>query len=65
MPHTYTGPYSTNVQGTKVKMESNTTDCIGAIDQGTQSTRVFFFDKDCNVLGSHQTELPQIYPQAG
>ncbi|KXZ50423.1 hypothetical protein GPECTOR_16g597 [Gonium pectorale] len=41
------------------------TDCIGAVDQGTQSTRVFIFDKDCNPIASHQVDLPQIYPQAG
>ncbi|GFR41737.1 hypothetical protein Agub_g2490 [Astrephomene gubernaculifera] len=41
------------------------TDCIAALDQGTQSTRVFLFDKDCNPLASHQVDLPQIYPQAG
>ncbi|PNW84172.1 hypothetical protein CHLRE_04g224150v5 [Chlamydomonas reinhardtii] len=41
------------------------TECIAALDQGTQSTRVYIFDKECNVLASHQAELPQIYPQAG
>ncbi|KAG2452152.1 hypothetical protein HYH02_003184 [Chlamydomonas schloesseri] len=41
------------------------TECIAALDQGTQSTRVYIFDKECNVLASHQAEVPQIYPQAG
>lgn len=40
-------------------------ECIGAIDQGTQSTRFFLYDKNAKVLASSQVELPQIYPQAG
>ncbi|GIM04542.1 hypothetical protein Vretimale_9090 [Volvox reticuliferus] len=38
---------------------------IAAIDQGTQSTRVFMFDRDFTPVASHQVDLPQIYPQAG
>ncbi|GLI71029.1 hypothetical protein VaNZ11_016146 [Volvox africanus] len=41
------------------------TECIAALDQGTQSTRVFIFDRDCAPIASHQADLPQIYPQAG
>lgn len=38
---------------------------VGAIDQGTQSTRFFLYDKACRPLASAQVELPQIYPHAG
>ncbi|EFJ47782.1 hypothetical protein VOLCADRAFT_91722 [Volvox carteri f. nagariensis] len=41
------------------------TECTAALDQGTQSTRVFIFDRDCAPIASHQADLPQIYPQAG
>lgn len=40
-------------------------ECICAIDQGTQSTRVYLFDKEANVLGSHQAEFTQYTPHAG
>ncbi|GBF97483.1 glycerol kinase-like [Raphidocelis subcapitata] len=36
-----------------------------AIDQGTQSTRVFLFDRAGGVVASHQVPLRQIYPKAG
>ena len=39
--------------------------CVAAIDQGTQSTRVFLFGADGAAVASHQVALPQIYPQAG
>ncbi|MEA1972200.1 MAG: glycerol kinase GlpK [Candidatus Cloacimonadota bacterium] len=38
---------------------------IGAIDQGTTSTRFLLFDKQSNVIASHQVEHKQIFPQAG
>lgn len=38
---------------------------VGAIDQGTQSTRFFLYDEDANPVCSHQVEFEQIYPQAG
>lgn len=40
-------------------------ECVGALDQGTQSTRFFLFGKNCEPIASHQVDLPQIYPQAG
>lgn len=40
-------------------------ECIGSIDQGTQSTRFFLYAKDCSVLASCQVPVPQIYPRAG
>ncbi|KAL2917144.1 Glycerol kinase [Polyrhizophydium stewartii] len=38
---------------------------VGAIDQGTSSTRFIVFDEGGSVVESHQTEFEQIYPQAG
>jgi glycerol kinase len=38
---------------------------VAAIDQGTQSTRVYLFDRDARPVAWHQVPLPQIYPQAG
>jgi glycerol kinase len=40
-------------------------ECVGAIDQGTQSTRFFLYDERCKVIASSQVDLPQIIPQAG
>ncbi|PSC73566.1 Glycerol kinase [Micractinium conductrix] len=40
-------------------------ECVGAIDQGTQSTRFFLYDRNCQPLASAQVEFPQIYPRAG
>jgi glycerol kinase len=38
---------------------------IGAIDQGTTSTRFIVFDRDANVVSIAQREHRQIYPQPG
>ncbi|NQT65395.1 MAG: glycerol kinase GlpK [FCB group bacterium] len=38
---------------------------IGAIDQGTTSTRFILFDHDSNIVASHQLEHKQIFPKAG
>ncbi|RME82186.1 MAG: glycerol kinase [Caldilineae bacterium] len=40
-------------------------DYVGAIDQGTTSTRFMVFDHAGRVCASHQLEHRQIYPQAG
>lgn len=40
-------------------------DYIGAIDQGTTSTRFIVFDGSGNIIGSAQEEHEQIYPQPG
>ena len=40
-------------------------DFIGAIDQGTTSTRFLIFDRAGQVVASAQKEHQQIYPQAG
>jgi glycerol kinase len=38
---------------------------VGAIDQGTTSTRFLIFNKVGEVVASHQIEFTQIYPQPG
>src|SRR5258708_12689986 len=38
---------------------------IGAIDQGTTSTRFMVFDKDARIVAVAQKEHRQIYPQPG
>jgi glycerol kinase len=38
---------------------------VGAVDQGTTSTRFMIFDHSGNVVGVHQLEHDQILPQAG
>ena len=40
-------------------------DFIGAVDQGTTSTRFMVFDHGGRVVGRHQLEHEQILPQAG
>jgi hypothetical protein len=38
---------------------------VGAIDQGTTSTRFILYDQAAKPVVSHQLEFTQIYPQAG
>ncbi len=38
---------------------------VGAVDQGTTSTRFMIFDHSGKVIGVHQLEHEQIYPQPG
>jgi glycerol kinase len=38
---------------------------VAAIDQGTQSTRVYLFDRAAQPVAHHQVALPQITQQAG
>ena len=38
---------------------------IGAIDQGTTSTRFIVFDHNANIVASDQKEHRQIYPSPG
>ena len=40
-------------------------DFVGAIDQGTTSTRFMIFDHDGAVVATHQLEHEQILPRAG
>lgn len=41
------------------------TSFVGAIDQGTTSTRFMVFDQAGNVVAIAQQEHPQIFPQPG
>jgi glycerol kinase len=41
------------------------TEYVGAVDQGTTSTRFMLFDHDGNEIGRHQLEHGQIMPQPG
>lgn len=38
---------------------------VGAIDQGTTSTRFIIYDRSARPVASHQIEFTQFYPQAG
>ncbi|MEY3736985.1 MAG: hypothetical protein RLZZ251_701, partial [Actinomycetota bacterium] len=38
---------------------------VGALDQGTSSTRFIIFDNDGEIVGQHQLEHRQILPQSG
>ncbi|MBF0528441.1 MAG: glycerol kinase, partial [Deltaproteobacteria bacterium] len=38
---------------------------VGAVDQGTTSTRFVIFDRQGLIVASHQLEHRQIYPQPG
>ena len=38
---------------------------VGAIDQGTTSTRFIIFDHDARIVASHQLEHRQIFPNPG
>lgn len=38
---------------------------VGAIDQGTTSTRFLIFNTSGEVVALHQIEFNQIYPQPG
>jgi glycerol kinase len=47
------------------KTDSRVADYIGAIDQGTTSTRFIVFDRSGEIVNSAQEEHQQIYPQPG
>ncbi len=40
-------------------------DFVGALDQGTTSTRFMVFDRGGNEISRHQLEHEQIFPQPG
>jgi hypothetical protein len=49
-----------------VSSSSSSEDVIAALDQGTQSTRVFLYRaSDMAVVASHQVELTQHFPRPG
>ena len=39
--------------------------CVGAIDQGTSSTRFIIFDDSTRIVAEAQVEHEQIYPHPG
>jgi glycerol kinase len=43
----------------------SSTTFVGAIDQGTTSSRFLIFNVSGEVVASHQLEFKQIYPQPG
>ena len=45
--------------------ETSVADFVGAVDQGTTSTRFMIFDHDGNEVARHQLEHQQILPRAG
>ena len=55
--------WSTSGHTESVAMEPG--QLIGAIDQGTTSTRFILYDHELKQVALHQTEHQQIYPQAG
>ena len=44
---------------------SSQTQFVGAIDQGTTSTRFLIFNRGGEVVALHQLEFKQIYPNPG
>jgi len=44
---------------------SSHTQFVGAIDQGTTSTRFLIFNRAGEVVALHQLEFKQIYPNPG
>ncbi|CAL8463146.1 g2680 [Coccomyxa elongata] len=40
-------------------------ECVGAINQGTQSTRFLIYDRTARLIASHQVEFTQITPRPG
>ncbi|KAH7278937.1 hypothetical protein KP509_38G065200 [Ceratopteris richardii] len=46
-------------------MAAEQTGFVGALDQGTTSTRFIIYDSSATAIASHQVEFTQIYPQAG
>jgi glycerol kinase len=44
---------------------SSQTQFVGAIDQGTTSTRFLIFNRAGEVVALHQLEFNQIYPNPG
>ena len=55
-----------DVDATVASHSSECDDVIAALDQGTQSTRVFLYRaSDMTVVASHQVELTQHFPRPG
>src|SRR5215467_9765889 len=58
-------PATPRVRGRATRRGATMADFVGAIDQGTTSTRFMVFDHDGNEVGRHQLEHEQILPRAG
>ena len=54
----------TEEQGKVVEVQ-DTEELVGAIDQGTTSSRFLIFNKRGEPIASHQVEFNQIYPHPG
>ncbi|CAJ2656314.1 unnamed protein product [Trifolium pratense] len=64
-PHGSTKRPHTEEEEEQNKMSKAEDVFIGAIDQGTSSTRFIIYHKSAKPVGSHQVEFTQFYPQAG
>jgi glycerol kinase len=53
------------LQQTALAQSVDTSELIGAIDQGTTSSRFLVFNRKGEPVASHQIEFKQIYPQSG
>jgi glycerol kinase len=51
--------------GAKEQSDKRKPRYIGAIDQGTTSTRFIIFDNEGELVASHQTELRAIHTHSG
>jgi glycerol kinase len=57
---------ATSIHGTSHHLsQEETSELLGAIDQGTTSTRFLVFTKSGQPIASHQIEFKQIYPNSG
>lgn len=55
----------TKVEMSEVDQHASAHTFIGAIDQGTTSSRFLIFNSLGEVVVTHQLEFKQIYPQSG
>ena len=58
-------PTPTRASTRQTRGDTRMADFVGAVDQGTTSTRFMIFDHGGNEVGRHQLEHEQILPQAG
>lgn len=56
---------SANMNGTEDTKAHRGRQFVGAIDQGTTSSRFLIFDEHGEVVTSHNIEFKQIYPKPG
>ncbi len=53
------------VNGTNGFHKVDLSELVGAIDQGTTSSRFLIFNREGEPVASHQVEFKQIYPHPG